>query len=148
MNETVTYSVYVQKDTNNNIIAVNSSAFLSDLNGWAKIDEGEGDRYHHAQGNYFDKPIVTDKGIYRYKFVDGVTVEKTDEEIAAEEPIPTEEELALIAKKAAVDALIDGNTYALPDELRRQLLSTTAANDALTSLFEYLAECFPEQFGA
>ena len=93
-----TYSVYVQTDENENIIAPpNSSAFLSDVTGLTKIDEGTGDRYHHAQGNYFDKPIMTLKGIYRYRLVDGEPVEKTESEMAAEEaalptPEPTTEE--------------------------------------------------------
>ncbi len=82
-----TYTVYIQTDANGNITAVNSSAFLSDTTGWIKIDEGTGDKYHHAQGNYFEQPIYTGQGICRYHLVDGVTVEKTPEEIAAEEPI-------------------------------------------------------------
>lgn len=83
MNET--YSVYVQTDENNNIITVNSSAFLFDIIGWTKIDEGTTDREHHAQGNYFDKPIVNLKGIYRYKLVNGKAVEKAEADITAEE---------------------------------------------------------------
>ena len=31
----------------------NSSAFLTDLTGWKLIDEGIGDKYHHAQ-NYYE----------------------------------------------------------------------------------------------
>lgn len=80
-----TYTVYVQTDTNGNITAVNSSAFLSDTTGWIKIDEGTGDKYHHAQGNYFDKPIMTMSGTYRHKLVDGVIVEKSNSEIKGEE---------------------------------------------------------------
>lgn len=85
-----TYSVYVKTDPEDNIIAINSSAFLEDLTGWVKIDEGEGDKYHHAQGNYLEKSCIT-KGVYRYKLVDGAAVEKTEEELAAEEaalPVP------------------------------------------------------------
>ena len=77
------YKVYIKTD-GTNIVAVNSSAFLTDLTDWIEIDSGQGDKYHHAQGNYFDKPIVTDSGIYRYKY-DGEIVEKTDQEIATEE---------------------------------------------------------------
>lgn len=58
---------------------------MADIDGWTEIDEGYGDKYHHAQGNYFPQPIVTDGGAYRYKLVDGVPVECTAEEIAQQE---------------------------------------------------------------
>ena len=85
------YEVYVQTNENDYITAVNSSAFLTDTSGWIKIDEGYGDKYHHAQNNYFDKPIFTESGVYRYKLVDGKAVECTAEEIAEQEaniPVP------------------------------------------------------------
>lgn len=85
--------VYVKPNENSYITAVNSSAFLSDVTGWVEIDRGYGDKYHHAQGNYFPKPILTDGGAYRYKLVDGKPVECSAEEIAAQEeankPVPT-----------------------------------------------------------
>jgi hypothetical protein len=79
------YIVFVLTDAGGNIIAVNSSAFLTDVTGWTSIGSGTGDKYHHAQSNYFDKPIVTDSGVYRYRLVDGSAVEKTEAEIALEE---------------------------------------------------------------
>lgn len=86
------YGVYVQTDTLSRITAINSDVFITDLNEWIKIDEGYGDKYHHAQNNYFDEPIVTSGGAYRYKLVDGEAVECTAEEIAEQEeankPIP------------------------------------------------------------
>lgn len=87
------YIVYVKIIGNNYISAVNSSAFLADTTGWAEIDSGYGDRYHHSQGNYFPRPTITEGGAYRYKLVDGQPVECTPEEIAAQEeamkPMPT-----------------------------------------------------------
>ena len=78
--------VYIKTDTENRITAVNSSAFLADVTDWIFIDEGEGDRYTHAQGNYFDKPIVTEGGALRYKYLGGRKyAERTAEEIAADE---------------------------------------------------------------
>jgi hypothetical protein len=79
------YIVYVKTNSNGYIVAVNSSAFLSDTTGWVEIDSGYGDKYHHAQGNYFPEPIFTDGGAYRYKLVAGAPVECTPEEIAAQE---------------------------------------------------------------
>ena len=87
------YIVYAKTDSSGCITAVNSSAFLTDYSGWAEIDSGYGDKYHHAQGNYFPQPILTMGGAYRYKLVDGNPVECTAEEIAAQEealkPVPT-----------------------------------------------------------
>ena len=79
------YIVYVKPNENDYITAVNSSAFLTDTTGWTQIDEGYGDKYHHAQGNYFPQPIITMGGAYRYKLVDGKPLECTTEEIAAQE---------------------------------------------------------------
>ena len=84
--------VYVKNNSSGYITAVNSSAFLPDTTGWTEIDSGYGDKFHHAQGNYFPNPIITDGGAYRYKLVDGKPVECTAEEIAAQEetlrPVP------------------------------------------------------------
>lgn len=80
-----TYIVYVKVDTNNYIIEAHSSAFLLDTTGWIEIDNGYGDKYHHAQGHYFSKPIMTDTGVWQYKLVDGIPIECTEEEIAAQE---------------------------------------------------------------
>lgn len=66
-----TYKVYVQTDSNSHITAVNSSAFLANPTGWMQIDEGTGDKYHHAQGNYLDGGLTTPEGVYRYKLKDG-----------------------------------------------------------------------------
>ena len=84
------YKVYVKTDDKNRITAVNSSAFLSSLEGWQEIDSGFGDKYHHAQGNYFDQPIMDDRGIWRYKLEDGKPVERTQEEMDADykPPVP------------------------------------------------------------
>ena len=93
------YHVYVRTDEQGRVLAVNSSAFIPD--DWGKeIDSGFGDKYHHAQGNYFDKPIYTEDGIPSYKLVDGKAQERTEEEIQADrdaipEPVipPTNAEL-------------------------------------------------------
>lgn len=84
------YIVYAKIDSENRIISVNSSAFVSPDWG-SDIDAGYGDKYHHAQGNYFDQPIYTDDGIPRYKLVDGQAVERTEEEMGADRaaiPVP------------------------------------------------------------
>ena len=76
--------VYVMTDSESRIIAVNSGEFIKDLTDWIEIDSGYGDKYYHAQGNYFPLPIYTNEGILRYKMVDGVPVERTAAEITAD----------------------------------------------------------------
>lgn len=113
------YIVYVRSDVENRITAVDSSAFLADTTGWVQIDSGYGDKYHHAQGNYFDRPLYDDRGICRYRsypFVDApsgeiiaryikdgveyLILERTQEEMDADfaarpAPEPTTEELLI-----------------------------------------------------
>ena len=105
--------VYIKTDSNNNVTAVNSDIFLTNLTGWIYIDEGHGDKYAHAQGNYFDKPIITNEGIYRYKYIDNAVAEKTEEEIAEEigqlpEPEPTENERLTALENAMLEMLFKG----------------------------------------
>lgn len=56
----------------------------SDLTGWTQIDEGTGDKYNLCQSHYFDGGLYTEDGIPRYKIVDGLAVERTPQEIAAD----------------------------------------------------------------
>jgi hypothetical protein len=114
------YKVYVKVDENNRIIEINSSAFISSTEGWIKIDEGLGDKYHHAQGNYLPKLLMDERGVYRYKLENGQTVERTQEEMDADyaaRPVPAtpktnaelEAENALL--KAQVQAVADRNEF-------------------------------------
>lgn len=61
--------VYVRINANNEIIEVNSDIFIDDLSGWIKIDEGQGDKYAHAQSQYFSKPIVNQNNRYSYMLI-------------------------------------------------------------------------------
>lgn len=107
MNE---YIVYVKINENGYITAINSSAFLSSFDGWVEIDSGTGDKYYHAQGNYFDKPIYDVRGIMQYKLVDGRPVERMQEEMDADyippvlQPDPMERIAALEEQLAAYEA--------------------------------------------
>ena len=90
------YIVYVKVDESNRVTAINSSAFIVDVTDWVQIDSGYGDRFHHAHGNYFDKPLCDERGICRYKLVNGRPVERTQEEMDADyvepEPKPSTDE--------------------------------------------------------
>lgn len=99
--DTNAYRVYALVNSNGHVISINSDAFLTDgSTGWVKIDEGIGDRYHHAQNNYMDKPLWCEGGPARYKYVDGEIVERSQEEIDEEiasfpEPEETNEDLLM-----------------------------------------------------
>ena len=96
------YSVYVKTNSDGVITEVNSSAFISDTTGWTYIDKGDGDKYHHAQGNYFSTPIMDMTGIYNYKLVDGKPVLRTDEDKAPEvAKINASVEITSLKKKLA-----------------------------------------------
>lgn len=114
------YQVYVFVDAENRIVDVNSSAFLPDTTDWIQIDEGVGDRYHHAQGNYFKKPIYDERGIPRYAYVpDGDpkwrerTAEEMDADYVPPEPVKTVDELAAENEllRAQVRALSDRGEF-------------------------------------
>lgn len=101
------YTVYVKTDAAGCITAINSSAFV-DGSGWAAIAEGTGDRFHHAQGNYFTLPLYGPDGCASYKLADGVPVERTQAEKAAElaaRPAPGPTQLDRVEAQAAYTAM-------------------------------------------
>ena len=81
----ITSKVYVLVDTRARILRCEGGYTTpADLTGWVQIDEGTGDRYNLCQSHYFEGGLYTSDGIPRYKLVDGQTVERTEEEIAAD----------------------------------------------------------------
>ena len=77
------YKVYVRTDSGGIVTDINSSAFVSG-DGWTEIDCGEGDKFHHAQGNYLERGLTDPDGIYNYKLAGGVPVLRPDTEKAPE----------------------------------------------------------------
>ena len=91
------YTVYVRADETGRIVEVNSIAFMADTAGWTAIDEGYGDKYHHAQGNYFSKPLYDEQWCANYKIENSIVLERTEEEKEIEmsnrpKPLPTGDE--------------------------------------------------------
>ena len=89
--------VYIKFDSNKIVIAVDADWNIKDLANWIEIDEGIGDKYHHAQGNYFFKPLVNFDGTHNYLYENNIVRETTVEEKANElasfpKPRPTPEE--------------------------------------------------------
>lgn len=113
--DTESCKVLVRIDDAGRVTAINSDAFVSG-DGWTAIDEGEGDRYRHAQNNYLLKPLTDERGVYRYKLVDGLVAQRTQAEMDADfdarpalEPTAEEKERTLL--KAQIQALSDRNDF-------------------------------------
>ena len=113
--DTESCKVLVQTDEAGRVTAINSDAFVSG-DGWTAIDEGEGDRYRHAQNNYLLKPLTDERGVYRYKLVDGLVAQRTQAEMDADfdarpAPEPTAEEKERTLLKAQIQALSNRNDF-------------------------------------
>lgn len=72
------YKVYVKTNAEGDVLDINSEIFLSEKQKkeWTVIDQGNGDRYAHAQGNYIDGPLYDIKGRPRYKLQNGAITRK------------------------------------------------------------------------
>lgn len=106
--------VYAKADAAGRVEELGSSVFLTDLTGWVQIDEGEGDRYAHAQGNYLEKSLMDADGTHNY-ILDGSTIqeataaEKEAEKASFPPPEPSREEqleAQVDALQSQVDALL------------------------------------------
>ena len=115
------YKVYIQTNPSNIVTAINSDAFLPDTDGWTLIDQGETDKFHHAQGNYLPKSIMNEQGVYQYKLVDGKVVERTAAEIQADidaipppppDPLVVTQKAATVRSGAGADGCADARTGA------------------------------------
>ena len=112
--------VYVLPDADGRITRIDGGITVGnirDFTGWVLIDEGTGDRYNLCQGNYLPGPLMDDRGIYRYKLVDGKPVERTQEEMDADyvppEIKPTDAER--ISKLESEKKLLTAQVQALSD---------------------------------
>ena len=116
--------VYALPDAEGRITRIDGGYTLcniKDIKSWVLIDEGYGDRYNLCQGNYFDKPLYDERGICRYKLVDGEVQERTQEEMDADyvppevKPTDAERISQLESEKklltAQVQALSDRNDF-------------------------------------
>lgn len=81
------YKVYVELNDDKCITSINSEIFLSEeeIQGMTNIDEGESDKYVHAQSQYLEKGLIDEQGRYNYKFVEGKVVEVAE----GDKPTPT-----------------------------------------------------------
>ena len=78
------YKVYAKVAEDGRVLDINSDAFIADLTGWVEIDQGTGDKYHHAQGNYLPGPLIDLRGLALYKLEGGKIIHRTAEEIESD----------------------------------------------------------------
>ena len=67
MEELQPIKVMIKVNKDDEIIAINSEIFIENTEGWIIVDEGNGDKFAHAQSQYLDKPLIDDNGKYNYK---------------------------------------------------------------------------------
>ena len=91
------YKVYVKLNEDKCVTLIDSEIFLTneEMQSMTNIDEGEGDKYAHAQSQYLEKGLIDKYGRYNYKFVEGKVVEVAEgDKPTIEEPkaVPTEQQ--------------------------------------------------------
>lgn len=118
--------VYIKTDDQERITGINSDFFLgADPLDWVLIDEGEGDKYTHAQGHYLPGGLIDDNGLLRWRLDDeGKPTLRDAAELEAE----------LEAQPAPVDVMAD---------LRAEVATLAELNRGLTSLMTALARMMP-----
>lgn len=77
-------TVLVRTDEQGRIVAIISSDFLEDTEGWLRIDEGYGIRYRHAQTQYLTGGLRDKNGCCRWKLERGHPILRSADEIAAD----------------------------------------------------------------
>lgn len=110
------YKVYVKLDEDKQVTSINSEIFLSneEMQAMTNIDEGEGDKFVHAQSQYLEKGLFDEYGRYNYKYVEGKVVEVAEaEKPTIEEPkaVPTEQQrinAQLMLQIAQLKAQVNG----------------------------------------
>ena len=70
------HKVYIKKNEKDEIIDIGSDVFIKDPENWIEIDEGDGDRYVHAQGNYLPEPLRDEDGNPNYVWTGGAIITK------------------------------------------------------------------------
>ncbi|WP_252237435.1 MULTISPECIES: hypothetical protein [unclassified Clostridium] len=109
---------------------------FEDTSIWTQIDEGLGEKYSHAQSNYFpiEKPLRDNQGRFNYKYIDSKVVELSDDEkekLYPSKPVqPNEQELinAQLLKSNADTQLQLKNQILVNAELVKQIAELKGGN--------------------
>lgn len=104
--------IYIRVDLNNNIIKGFSDVFETPVEGDICIDESN--TRHFYIGEDINPPLYNMTGTYLYKYVDNTIIKKTDEEIAAETPVPV---VVPDQKQQQIDTLLASMDYIMLEVL-------------------------------
>ena len=74
------YIVYISVSSDRRVLSVGNSS----SDGKIAVDEGIGDKYHHAESHYFQLPVRNQDKTHNYRYEDGQVRKATDVELAAE----------------------------------------------------------------
>ena len=99
------FRVYVKTDNKGRITAINSNEFIDNLEGWTEIDKGIGDKFHHAQTNYFDR-LRDENGVCLWHLVDGKPKKRSKAEVEADIEPAAEQKPTLEERLEALENII------------------------------------------
>ncbi len=105
----------VKTDDRSRVTAMSSTTYITDATGWTVVDSMCGEKYRMAP-SAFRLPIARPDGVYCYKLVDGIPVERTQAEMDADyaakpAPEPTADEKEKTLLKAQIQALSERNDF-------------------------------------
>lgn len=83
----ILYKVYIQLDERSCITRCDGGITIGnilDFDDWIQIDEGKGDRYGLCQSHYFIPSLYTYDYICRWKYINKVCIQRSEEEIEEE----------------------------------------------------------------
>lgn len=71
-NEERPFNVYIEIDENKYITKIFSDCFEMPNGKSILIDKGFGDKFAHAQNNYFELPLIDENGEYNYQYIENL----------------------------------------------------------------------------
>ncbi len=120
MAEKKTIGVYIMTDADGNVTNINSNVFLHDTEGWTLIDEGNGDRFAHAQSQYLSKPLIDEYGRYNFELKNKKIKEiKEKDKPAIQEQPKVETSAELSARITAIENDIQSFKATVLSELQK-----------------------------
>ena len=139
------FDVYVRVNTDGYIVSCEGGRTIDNVTNnpqfnWILIDSGSEARHEFCQTKYFDGGLYSEGGAFRYKLVDGVPVECSAKEIAAQEK-------ALKPKTIAPRNIVEGEYITVSGVLYKATSNipigeriVTGQNAIETTVEEQLAE--------
>lgn len=103
-----TYQVFVRADGQGRVVEIASSAYKPNEEGFVRIDEGTGDRFKHAQGNYLPDGLTDERGMARYALSDGKLIRRSQEEMDEDYAAQLAADGRELSAQEALDIILGG----------------------------------------